>query len=119
MKEDKSFLQHAVNLGFGLLSVTREKVEKISSDLVKRGELSSKEAKKWVKEFEKYLNKEMKFLDKKVQKGVKEFVRKLKVPTRTEFDKLSREVSKLKREVSKLKTGKAVKTTRTRKKKSS
>ncbi|MFQ6104883.1 MAG: phasin family protein [Candidatus Glassbacteria bacterium] len=104
MKEEKSFIQNALNLGFGLVSMTKDKIEKISADLVKRGELTREEARKWVRELEKGVDKEVKFLDKKVQKGVKEFIQKLKMPSRKEFDKLSREVSSLKREISRLKS---------------
>jgi len=106
MKQQKSFVQSALDLGFGLLSTTRDRMEKVSADLVKRGELSRNEAKKWLSQVEKELDQEMKFLDKKVQKGIKDFIQKVKVPSRTEFEKLSREVSRLKKEVTRLRTKK-------------
>ncbi len=106
VKEEKSFVQNALNLGFGLAAVTREKVEKISSDLVRRGELTSKEAKKWVQEIEKTVDKERKYLDKKVSQNVKDFIQKFKIPSRDEFDSLEKEVTKLKREVTRLKSAK-------------
>ncbi len=105
MKEEKSFIENAMNLGFGLLSITRDKLEKASAELVKRGELTRTEAKKWARDAEKNLEKEMKFLDKTVQDGVKNFVRKFKLPSRAEFDKLSRDVTRLKKEITKLKKG--------------
>lgn len=114
MKEQKTFIQNTLDLGFGLLSTTRDRMERMSADLVKRGELSRTEAKKWLSQIEKGLDKEIKFLDKKVQKGVKDFVQKVKVPTRTEFDKLTREVSRLKKEVTRLKTKKRSSTRKTR-----
>ena len=114
MKEQKSFVQSTLDLGFGLLSTTKEKMEKLSADLVKRGELSRTEAKKWLRQIEKGLDKEMKFLDKKVQKGVKDFVQKVKVPSRKEFDKLTREVNRLKKEVARLKPKKRSSTRKTK-----
>lgn len=114
VKEEKSFMQNAVNLGFGLVSVTREKIEKLSTDLVKRGELTSKEAKNWVQEFEKSLSKERQYLDKKVSQAVKDFIQKFKIPSRSEFDRLSKEVSKLRKEVTSLKKAKTTTRKRTR-----
>lgn len=104
MKEEKSFIENAISLGFGLVSVTREKIEQASADLVKRGELTSEEARKWVRDFEQNLNKELKLLDLKVQRGTKELVERLKLPSRSEFEKLTREVAKLRKEVAALKS---------------
>jgi polyhydroxyalkanoate synthesis regulator phasin len=104
MKTERSFLENAISLGFGLVSVTREKVEKLSAELVKRGELSSREAREWVNQFEENMNRELKLLDEKVHKGSKDLIERLKLPSRSEFEKLTREVAKLRKEVSALKS---------------
>lgn len=104
MKGEKSFIENAISLGFGLISLTKEKLEQISTELVKRGELSSEEARKWVKSLESNLNREWKLLDERVHRGAKDIVERLKLPSRSEFDRLNREVAKLRKEIAALKS---------------
>ncbi|MBI5676895.1 MAG: hypothetical protein HZC52_00025 [Planctomycetes bacterium] len=44
------FLKKAINFGFGALLLTKENVEEIIDDLVKKGEIKTDEAKAQVKE---------------------------------------------------------------------
>ena len=57
MGYDVRFFKKAINFGFGALLLTKENVEEIIDDLVKKGEIKTDEAKAQVKEiFNKVLS---------------------------------------------------------------
>ena len=43
----KDMLEKILSLGFGIVAVSKEQVEKVVAELVKRGEVAPTEAKKW------------------------------------------------------------------------
>ncbi len=93
------FLKKMVNLGFGALSLTREKVEKMVDDLTKRGELSTEEGKKFVEELLTKIETSKNELESKVESIVEKTLEKLKIPTRSEVDALKTELDKLAKKV--------------------
>lgn len=89
------FIKKTMLVGAGLAAVTREKIEEIIGELVKKGELSEKEGKEMVDELVEKSKKVKKDLDKKVEKIVSDTLKKLNIPTREELTELKKKIDKL------------------------
>jgi poly(hydroxyalkanoate) granule-associated protein len=89
------FIKKTMLVGVGLAAVTREKIEEIVSELVKKGELSEKEGKEMVDELVEKSKKVKKDLDKKVEKIVADTLNKLNIPTRDELTELKKKIDEL------------------------
>ena len=90
-------IKKALLAGIGALSLTREKVEEVVDDLVKRGELSLEEKpgvlSDLVKAAEKRQDEARVFIQKEVQKVLKA----LDIPTRQEVNALREEIEQLRK----------------------
>jgi len=95
----KDFLKKVVNLGLGGLLVTKEKVEAVVDELVKKGEVEQEEAKKLVEELLKKGNDGRKEIAGQIEKLVKNIVAKLDLPSRKELNELKLEVEKLRKKI--------------------
>ena len=89
------FIKKTMLVGVGLAAVTREKIEEIVGELVKKGELSEKEGREMVDELVEKSKKVKKDLDKKVEKIVADTLNKLNIPTRDELTALKKKIDKL------------------------
>ncbi|RKY72242.1 MAG: polyhydroxyalkanoate synthesis regulator [Candidatus Latescibacterota bacterium] len=81
--------------GLGVLSLSREKAEKLAKDLVKRGELAKTEEVKLVKDLMRRAEKSRAEIEKRIEKIVKEILVKLDIPTRKELEALKAKIDKL------------------------
>ncbi|MDO9527988.1 MAG: phasin family protein [Syntrophales bacterium] len=90
-----NFIKKTMLVGVGLAAVTREKIEEIIGELVKKGELSEKEGKVMVDELVEKSKKVKKDLEKKVEKIVADTLNKLNIPTREELTELKKKIQKL------------------------
>ena len=90
-----NFIKKTMLVGVGLAAVTREKIEEIVGELVKKGELSEKEGKDMVDDLVEKSKKVKKDLDKKVEKIVADTLNKLNIPTREELTELKKKIDKL------------------------
>ena len=96
-----SVLKDLVNLGLGALVVTREKVEEVVNELVKKGEVGQEEGKKLVEELIEKGKKSKKELEAQIEKIVKGATEKLDLPTRKELNGLKSEIEQLKEKLNK------------------
>ncbi len=83
----------------GILSLTKEKAEKIARDLVRRGELAKKEQAKFIKDLMKQVEKSKVEAERKIEKIVQKILTKLNIPTRKELDQLKEKVDKLAKKI--------------------
>ncbi|MEW6535398.1 MAG: phasin family protein [Candidatus Auribacterota bacterium] len=97
-------IRKMVNLAFGAWSVTREKVEQTADDLIKRGEISSEEAKKFVDEMLSKIEESKKEIDIKIENIVEKTLQKMHVPSRSEVEQLQTQLTEVKEELKALKT---------------
>jgi len=88
-------IKKTILAGLGVLSLSREKAEKLAKDLVKRGELAKTEEAKFVKDLMNRAEKSKAEVEKRIEKTVKEILVKLDIPTRKELDALKAKVDKL------------------------
>jgi len=85
-------IKKTILAGLGILSLSREKAEEITKDLIKRGELAKTEEAKFIKDL---MEKSRLEVEKKIEKIVEKTLTKLDIPTRKELNVLKEKVNKL------------------------
>lgn len=93
--------------GMGLASMTKQKAEAIVKPLVKKGEFSEKEGRKFSSELLKKSQGARKGLEKMIDGLVKRTLSKMNIPTKDDYLNLSQRIEKLEKK-SKAKPKKAV-----------
>ncbi|MEJ2078145.1 MAG: phasin family protein [Acidobacteriota bacterium] len=91
--------------GLGLATLTREKVEEIVDELVKRGEVAEKDRSHVVQDLLDRARDEQKKLSSSVQDAVQKVIRELGVPTRKEYRDLLNRVEALEKKSDAQKAG--------------
>ncbi|ASA24584.1 phasin family protein [Paenibacillus donghaensis] len=92
----------AISLGVGLTIVSKEKVEKVVEELVKRGELAPSESKALVDRLVERGEEERGILKTAVQEQVQRVLKELKVPQHSEIAALEAKVAELEARVAEL-----------------
>ncbi len=90
-----------VSLGWGTLSFTKEKAEKIVEEMVNRGDLKREEAKKMLNELIDRGEKERKEFKEYLDKEFYNWMQKYELVSREEYDKLAERVKDLEEELDK------------------
>ncbi|NCF75047.1 MAG: hypothetical protein GWO87_00990 [Xanthomonadaceae bacterium] len=90
-----NLIKKTILAGLGVLSLSREKAEKITKDLIKRGELAKTEEAKFVKDLMEQAGKNKVEVEKKIEKVVEKTLTKLNIPTRREINALKEKVDRL------------------------
>ena len=85
--------------GIGVISLTQEKIEEFSQEMIKKGEMSKEEGKKFVKEVLSEKEKQMKDFEDKVNERVKETLQKSGVVMKSDISALERKIEKLEKTV--------------------
>lgn len=88
-------IKKTILAGLGALSLTREKAEEISRDLIKRGELAKTDEAKFVRDLMDLVEKNKAGMERKIEKAVEKALAKLDIPSRKEIIALKEEISKL------------------------
>jgi polyhydroxyalkanoate synthesis regulator phasin len=90
-------LKKGMYWGVGLFEESREKVEELVDDLVKRGEVTLEEKSKVVEKYVQKLKEQEQVLSTRINNEIKKAIEKLGVPTREEYNKLVQEIEDLKK----------------------
>lgn len=99
----------AVSLGLGLTLVSKEKVESVVGDLVKRGELAPSESKALVDKLMERGNEEQTGFKKMIEGQVEKVLIDLGVPTKTDVNRLNMRIEELEQKLSALETSQPAK----------
>ena len=89
------FIKKTMLVSAGLAAMTREKIEEMIDELVKKGELSEKEGKEMVDELVEKTKKYKKDMEGRVEKLVADTLKKLDIPTRSEVEELKKKVKRM------------------------
>lgn len=89
------FLKKTYLFGLGLASLTKEKVEELVDDMVKRGEVAEKDRSKIIEEMIKRAQEEQEKLFKAVRDSVKKVVHEIGLPTRDEYIELQKRLEEV------------------------
>ena len=85
--------------GIGVISLTQEKVEEFSQEMIKKGELSREEGKKLVKDILSEREKQMKDLEDKINDRVKDTLEKSGVVMKSDIAALEKKIEKLEKTI--------------------
>ncbi len=81
--------------GIGVVSLTQEKIEEFTQEMIKKGEMSKEEGKKFVKEVLSEKEKQLKDIEKKINEKVKENLKKSGIVMKGDIAALERKIEKL------------------------
>lgn len=96
-----NLIKKTILTGLGVISLTREKAEKLVKDLVKEGEVSKGEGSKLVKDLLEKAETNKKAIEKQVENTVKNVLKKLSIPSRKEVIDLDNKIEKLDKKLDK------------------
>ncbi len=83
-----------MQMGLGLAEVTREKLEEISKELIKKGEISEKEGRDFVEELSRKSQQARKSLEKRVDELVARALARLNVATKDDLAALEKKLAR-------------------------
>ena len=86
--------------GIGLALKTRDEAEDLVKDLVKRGNMSEQEGKKFLDDLLKRYDEARDKLEERVEANVKKFLKKADIVTGDELKALKKEIRELKKAIS-------------------
>ena len=89
------FIKKLYWAGLGALTLTQEKIESLTEDLIKKGELTAQERAGFVAELINNVEKSRQELQALVKKEVQKGLNSLDIPTRAEFDELKKRIAEL------------------------
>lgn len=96
------FLQKMVNAGWGFISLSEEKTKAFINELVKRGEISSKEGEGLLKNMLEKLETTGKDLESKVSELVKRYLTRESLCKKSDLEQLVKRVEDLEKKLDKL-----------------
>jgi polyhydroxyalkanoate synthesis regulator phasin len=82
-------------IGLGLASLTREKVEELVDELVRRGEIAEKDRPGAIEDLLNRVKEEQKKLSKTVKATAQKVIAETGIPTRQQFEELIKRLEKL------------------------
>ena len=85
-------------IGVGLASMTREKLEEIASDLVKKGELTEKEGRELIDEMMAKSKDAKTEMESWIEKLLTDTLNRLNIPTRKDIQELKQRIAILEKE---------------------
>ena len=88
-------IKKTILTGLGLVSLSKEKAEKLVKDLIKEGEVSEGEGSEFVKELLEKAENNKKTIEKQVEKTVHGALKKLNIPSRKDIVGLNNKIEKL------------------------
>ena len=91
----KEFFTQLINLGLGAAAITRDAAQKLVNELIEKGEMTRKEGDEFIDKLAKRGQEAKKEFENKVEKVIQDILKKLKVPTRKEIDKIKQKLDSL------------------------
>jgi len=89
------FIRKRTLAGAGLAIVTTEKIQEFADELVKKGEMTEKEAREAVNEYVEKSKQAKKDLEGKMEQWVTGFLNRMNIPTRKELDEIKERLARL------------------------
>lgn len=89
------FIKKSIMAGAGLAMMTAEKTQEFFEEMVKKGEISEKEAKDAVSDLLEKSKQLRKDLEEKTEKAVTSVLQRLQVPSRAEVEELKARIEQL------------------------
>lgn len=97
----QELFKKTLSLGLGVLLASKDKVEEVVNELVKKGEIGQEDGKKLINELIEKGKAGMEELEVKIEKIVKSVTEKMNLPTRKELNEIKSEIEQLKEKLNK------------------
>jgi polyhydroxyalkanoate synthesis regulator phasin len=91
----KDLINKALALGLGLAVVSKEQIEKVVDELVKKGELSVNDSKDLMKELLQKGEEHQKDINTKLREQVQKILNELNIPSKADIDRLEKRIAQL------------------------
>ncbi|WP_434512127.1 phasin family protein [Desulfitobacterium sp. AusDCA] len=88
-------LKKGLALGLGLAIVSKEQIEKVVDELVKKGDVSVAESKDLIHELVEKGEEQQKELNSKIKDQIQKLFTELNVPTQADIDRLEKRIANL------------------------
>lgn len=85
--------------GIGILTLTQEKIEEFTQEMIKKGEISREEGKKFVKEVLSEKEKQLKDIEEKINEKVRENLKRSGVVMKSDIEALEKKIEKLEKTI--------------------
>lgn len=102
MSEMSEMLRKMGLFSIGVISLTQEKAEEFSQEMIKKGEMSREEGKKFVKEVLSEKEKQIKDLEDKINEKVEKVMKKSGVVMKSDISDLEKKIEKLEKAIQSL-----------------
>lgn len=99
MSEMSEMIRKMGLFGIGVVSMTQEKIEEFTQEMIKTGEISREEGKKFVKEVLSEKEKQVNDLEEKINKKVNETLKKSGIVMKSDLDALEKKIEKLEKTI--------------------
>jgi len=99
MSEMSEMIRKMGLFGVGIVSMTQEKIEEFTQEMIKTGEISREEGKKFVKEILSEKEKQVNDLEEKINKKVNETIKKSGIVMKGDLDALEKKIEKLEKTI--------------------
>ena len=99
MSEMSEMIRKMGLFGVGIVSMTQEKIEEFTQEMIKTGEISREEGKKFVKEILSEKEKQVNDLEEKINKKVNETIKKSGIVMKSDLDALEKKIEKLEKTI--------------------
>lgn len=91
----KDLLSKGLALGLGLAVVSKEQIEKLVDELVKKGEVSTAESKELVRDLFEKGEAEKKEMNARIHEQVEKLLNELNIPTKADLERLEQRIQAL------------------------
>ena len=95
------FLKKMILTTLGTVSLTKKSAESLVKDLIKQGDLTQNEGKKFVSDLMKGVEKEKNTIEKNTEKTIRDILKKTEIPTRKEIADLKNKIEQLNKKIDK------------------
>jgi polyhydroxyalkanoate synthesis regulator phasin len=91
----KDLIKKGLAIGLGLAVVSKEQIEKLVDELVKKGEVSSAESKDLINELFEKGETEKKELNSRIREQFQKLLNELNIPTKADLERLEQRIQEL------------------------
>lgn len=85
--------------GIGVISLTQEKIEEFTQEMIKKGEMSQEEGKKFVNDVLSEKDRQVKNIEDQINEKVKEVIKKSGVVMKEDIAALEKKIDELERKI--------------------
>jgi polyhydroxyalkanoate synthesis regulator phasin len=99
MSEMSDILKKMGLFGIGVISLTQEKLDEFTQEMIKKGEMSREEGKKFVREVLTEREKQVRDLEEKINEKVNETIKKSGIVMKSDLDAIEQKLEDLEKSI--------------------